>query len=429
MSNQNISILIKKKGGKIKRKIKIFNEKESVKYITKKMKKLHLNNKEDDVEDDPIIEFNNLDINENNEVYIFVHYHYLYDREKALENDYLKNAVYLVSILFNIKSEICFGKRKVNKENDFLILDDLYLAKYYEYSKKNDNILYESNKKYSKYTLKFVYLKNLLKPIDIYCKWRTYFNIVDINCEYGIDSVFDYTKKNYDSKFSNNHIENGINIIKGNQYFTCISTKVIFKDMKKHKNNIDRMIKRDIIVKKHEVKNNINKSFDNLFNGNVSKTKRTYSDLFIFVNVRHLFKNTNNLSNSGFLIVSILFYKLKNNENPKLMLDSEELLNYYDDNFENNNIRCQFDKQTSKFTLKIVYLKNTSLTVDSDDWKWNTFSYILNINKLKDYKKQNKGFYDKKLDIIDNNGTLKNRIAQNLVIKNTLNNLVNVCEK
>ena len=48
------------------------------------------------------------------------------------------------------------------------------------------------------------------------------------------------------------------------------------------------------------------------------------------------------------------------------MLDSEELLNYYDDNFENSNIRFEVNKQTSKFTFKLVYLKNTSLKIDDN---------------------------------------------------------------
>ena len=426
MSNQNISIIIKKKGDKTKRKIKIFNEKESVKYIAKKMKKLDINDDEFGLKDNSIIEYDNLHLDMNNEVYIFIHCHYLYDRKRVLKNDYLKNAFYLVSILFNIKSDIYFGKRKVNKENDFLILDNLHLAKYYEYSKNNNNILYESKKKYSKYTLRFVYLKKLLKPINTFCKWRTYFNFVDINCKYGIDSVFDYAKKNYDENYFNEHVENGINIIKGSKYFTCINTKVIFKDIKKNKNNIDEMIKRDIIVKK-EFKQNINKSFDNLLNCNISKTKRTYSDLFIFVNVMHLFKNLNNLSNSGFLIISLLFYKFENDKNPKLMLDSEELLNYYDDNFGNNNIIFEVNKQTPKFTFKLVYLKNNNLKID-DNWKWKTFSFILDINKYKDNKKQNNIFYEKKIDIINNEEILKNRISKNLIIKNILDNLVNICE-
>ena len=82
MSNQNISIIIKKKGGKTKRKIKIFNEKESVKYITKKMKKLDINNDDTESKDNSIIETQNLDLDMNNEVYIFIHCHYLYDRKK-----------------------------------------------------------------------------------------------------------------------------------------------------------------------------------------------------------------------------------------------------------------------------------------------------------------------------------------------------------
>ena len=176
-------------------------------------------------------------------------------------------------------------------------------------------------------------------------------------------------------------------------------------------------------------KKKINKSFDNLLNCNFSKTKQTYSDLFIFAKVRHLFKDTNNLSNSGFLIISILFYKPKYDENFKLMFDSEELLNYYDNNFEDNNIRCEFNKQTPKFTFKLKYLKNNNIKLDNENWEWKTFNYVLDNNKYQEDKKQNKKLCENKLDIMNDDEIVKNRISQNIIIKNILNNLVNICEK
>jgi len=362
---------------------------------------------------DVISKINNLDIN-NNIAYIFIHFKY----DKPIFNrDIIKNGVCLVSILFN---EI-----KMNEKYCIDIdLKDLY--DYYKYNKLNDNILVECKTEYKKYTLKFIYLKNIIENNLNNYKWKTYFNIIDINSIYAIDSILNSKVKiirnsEYEC-FFNTHINNKINLIKNMKIFMEINIKVIFKNMKKNKMQIENNVFKKIKIKKIKQVNTDLINTD-LINTNLINTdlinNNNKNNVFIFIQVKHLFKDIYNLLNSGFLIISILFYK-----NNLLKIDSENMENYYKINKESNNIIYEYDNNL-KLSIKLIYLDYQCIK-EPVNWKWKQYGYILDKEKYSNLLYEN-NIVNCKLDIINNENVVKNRISMNFIIKNILSKLL--CKK
>ena len=218
----NIKLLIKKKPKVVKsqpKKKRKTSEQTNVKEITEKMKTLDIN-----IED--------------NTVFAFIHIHSLIGDK---HNERYKDGFYLISILFDINYELklphkkkrydkwVYGSKTADIPIDALIMDSNNSIKYYNFYKENNNILWTSTKKYSKYTIKFIYVKHMFQneANSLDKKWRTYFNFIKINEPNPIDAVFKHSH--------NTHIDNKINIIKDDKVVTTIKTKVIFKEIQKNK--------------------------------------------------------------------------------------------------------------------------------------------------------------------------------------------------
>jgi len=217
MSNIKLVIKKKPKASKLQPKKKRKTVDISVEEITEKMDDLDL---------------------EDNTVFVFVHLHSLIE-DKHRER--YEEGFYLVSILFDIDYELktahkkkrydkwTYGSTSVDLTIDALTMDNNNSIKYYNFCKMKDNILYTSTKKYSKYVVKFVYVKHMYQSeaIKLSKKWRTYFNRTKISEQYYIDGVLKHSQ--------NSHIDNKINILSGDKVFTTIKTKVIFKEIQKNK--------------------------------------------------------------------------------------------------------------------------------------------------------------------------------------------------
>ena len=428
MSNLNdgISIVIKKKGEKpikirkpVKRKaIKIVGSKSNIPAIFKNVPiTQHILSDGEDSEIDVIDKIENLDL-DNNLVHIFV---YFKDNKSAKENKYAKVGMCTVSILFNLLDL----KDKKGLGNDCINLDSSTLYNFYEYNQKIDNILFEAKKEYKKYVLKFVYLKNIPRESDFTLKksrWRTYFNTVDIDCIYAIDSIF--TCKWITNQDFNTHIDNKINLVRDGKVFTIINTKVILKNMKKNKIKIEQPRKR---IKK-ESTTITNSSVKDLFDSAVQQNSDYKEcDLLVFVKTSHLFKNPNNLLKTGFLGINILYRDLSKEGGNKKLMFTKDLNSYYEDNMSSGNIQCEFNKKNSKFSMKIVYLKMIDHKIPKPEgWNWGKYSYVLDKNKYASSVAYENKMIEDKIDIMNTDFVVKNRISMNIIMKNILANLKKV---
>ena len=174
---------------------------------------------------------------EDNTVFAFVHLHSLIeDKHRGRYED----GFYLISILFDVDYELktahkkrydkwIYGPNSLDVNIDALSMDNNNSIKYYNFCKEKDNILYTSTKKYSKYVVKFVYVKDMYQSevCKLSKKWRTYFSRTKISEQYHIDGVLKHSQ--------NYHIDNKINILSGDKVFSTIKTKVIFKEIQKNK--------------------------------------------------------------------------------------------------------------------------------------------------------------------------------------------------
>jgi hypothetical protein len=217
----NIKLVIKKKAkvakSQPKKKRKTMTCQEDVGEITEKIKDLTI---------------------DDNTVFTFVHLHSLIeDRHRGRYED----GFYLISILFDVDYELktahkkkrydkwTYGPNFLDVNIDALSMDNNNSIKYYNFCKEKDNILYTSTKKYSKYVIKFVYVKDMYQSEvhKLSKKWRTYFNHTKISEQHHIDGVLKHSQ--------NSHIDNKINILSGDKVFSTIKTKVIFKEIQKNK--------------------------------------------------------------------------------------------------------------------------------------------------------------------------------------------------
>jgi hypothetical protein len=159
--------------------------------------------------------FSTLDINDNI-VYLFVNVSHIWKNMSNIK----KSGVLLYSLLM-------YNENK-------LIINSKYSRHYYVKNKENSNILIEDEKKYSKFTVKFIYLKFT----NIESKWFNWEQSI-----YVLDKV-----KYKDYLFENEKIKNSkIEICEGNKVKFKLSCSAVLRNIisnimkiyqMKEKNNI-----------------------------------------------------------------------------------------------------------------------------------------------------------------------------------------------
>jgi len=105
---------------------------------------------------------------------------------------------------------------------------------------------------------------------------------------------------------------------------------------------------------------------------------------------------------------------------------TDNLNSYYENIMSLGNIQCEFNKKNSKFSMKIVYLKMIDYQVPKpEEWCWGKYSYVLDKKKYPSSVYENKMVEDK-IDIMNTDLVVKNRISMNIIMKNILANLKKV---
>jgi hypothetical protein len=97
---------------------------------------------------------------------------------------------------------------------------------------------------------------------------------------------------------------------------------------------------------------------------------------------------------------------------------------YYKINKDSNNIIYEYDNNL-KLSIKLIYLDYQCIK-EPVNWKWKQYGYILDKEKYSNLLYEN-NIINSKLDIINNENVVKNRISINFIIKNILSKLL--CKK
>jgi len=183
---------------------------------------------------------------------------------------------------------------------------------------------------------------------------------------------------------------------------------------------MDNMVTLKIIRKPKDDIQQITEGIENLEIDN--------KELYVFIHVSNLFKDPNNLMKSGFLLVSLLMCTVYDNpyEDERrfdkysvLEMNSEDVVDYYHENCEDDNIIFECDKNNSKFNMKFVYLKHTKPL--NSHFEWIVLPYVLDKKRYVDSVYYN-NIVDKKVDLYYRFG-LKHRISYGTIFKNVLSNV------
>jgi len=163
--------------------------------------------------------------------------------------------------------------------------------------------------------------------------------------------------------------------------------------------------------------NNVN---ENNITGLFSTLDINENVVYLFINASHIWKNLNNIKESGVLFYSLLLYN-----GDKLIMDSKHSRDYYVKNKENGNILMEDERKYAKFIVKFIYLKFTNMEVKWLNWEQSI--YVLDKVKYQDYLFENEKIKNSKIEVCEGE-KVKFKLSCSAILKNIMRNVVEIYE-